>query len=140
MQYEPTADELLTAIAEVLDEQLLPALPDELKHTCRVAANLARIVEREQRFGPGAATRERAHLLALLDAGPDGGGTDERGGPGPVDRGADEDTIELSRRLVQRIAIDDDPQFQRRAWEALVAIARDDVTIAKPGHAAWEGP
>ena len=53
MQYEPTAHELLAAIAEVLDEQLLPALPDELKHTCRVAANLARIVEREQRLGAG---------------------------------------------------------------------------------------
>ena len=55
MQYEPSPEELLAAIAELLDDRLRPALPDELKHPCRVAANLARILEREQRKakGPG---------------------------------------------------------------------------------------
>jgi hypothetical protein len=121
MQYEPSPEELLAAIAELLDDRLLPALPDELKHPCRVAANLARILEREQRLGPDAAARERERLHALL------------GAP------AAHDTVDLSRRLAERVRVDDDPEFQRRAWEALAAIARDDLAIAKPGHSDWEG-
>ena len=50
------------------------------------------------------------------------------------------DTVELSRQLVQRIKTDDDPDFQRSAWDALVAICREDLAIAKPGHDAWGGP
>jgi hypothetical protein len=129
MQHEPSPEELLAAIAELLDDQLLPALPDDLKHRCRVAANLARILEREQRLGPGAAARERARLAVLLDV----------PAAGVIDAGAG-DAVDLSRRLAERIRVDDDPGFQRRAWEALVAIARDDLAIAKPGHSDWEGP
>lgn len=127
MQYEPSPEELLAAIAELLDDQLLPALPDDLKHRCRVAANLARILEREQRLGPGAAARERERLAVLLDV-------------SAADHADDGDPVDLSRRLAERVRVDDDPAFQRRAWEALVAIARDDLAIAKPGHSGWEGP
>lgn len=122
MQYEPSAAELLAAMAELLEDELLPALPDASKHTCRVAANLARILEREQRLGPGAAERERSRLRDLLD-----------------EPGSDGDAADLSRRLAGRIGAGDDPAFERRAWDALVAIARDDLAIAKPGHDAWEG-
>jgi hypothetical protein len=125
MQFEPSAQELLAAIAELLEDELLPALPDELKHKCRVAANLVRILEREEQLGPGAAAREREALRALLgETGDSGGGSD---------------IAELSRRLAGRIGSDDDPAFQRRTWDALVAIARADLAIAKPGHDAWEG-
>jgi hypothetical protein len=119
MQYEPSAAELLAAIAELLDDELMPALPDALKHKCRVAGNLARILEREQRLGPDSSGRERERLRALV--------------------GDSGDARELSRRLAERIKTDDDPAFQQRAWDALVAIARDDLAIAKPGHDAWEG-
>jgi hypothetical protein len=119
MQYEPSAEDLLAAMAELVEDELLPALPDALKHKCRVAANLARIIERQERLGPDAAARESERLRALLG---------EEGGSGT-----------LSARLAQRIREDDDPEFQRQAWEALVAIARDDLAIAKPGHDAWEG-
>jgi Domain of unknown function (DUF6285) len=122
MQYEPSAEDLLAAIAELLEDELLPALPDALKHRCRVAANLARILEREERLGPDAAARERERLRALL-------GEDE-GGEGDVD---------LEAALARRIRADDAPDFQRRAWDALVATARDDLAIAKPGHDGWEG-
>jgi hypothetical protein len=130
MQYEPSVEELLAAIAELLDDELLPALPDGLKHKCRVAANLARILERQERLGPGAAARERERLRAALG---------EAGEAGGSDAGAAGDAVELSRRLAQRIGADDDPAFQLQAWDALVAIARDDLAIAKPGHDAWEG-
>jgi hypothetical protein len=88
-----------------------------------VGANLGRILERQERLGPDAAARERKRLRALLGEA----------------SGAADDIVELSRRLTQRIRADDDPEFQWQAWEALVAIARDDLAIAKPGHDAWEG-
>lgn len=134
MQYQPSADELLAAIAELLEDELLPALPDALKHKCRVAANLARILEREERLGPGAAASERERLRALLGDAGDASDADDAS-----DSGGASDTVELSRRLAGRIRVDDDPDLQRRAWDALVAIARDDLAIAKPGHDAWEG-
>jgi hypothetical protein len=125
MQYEPSAAELLAAIAELLDDELLDAMPDALKHKTRVAGNLARILERQEALGPAAAARERERLAALVG---NGSGTDTV------------DTVELARRLAQRVRTDDDPAFARRAWDALVAICRDDLAIAKPGHDAWEGP
>ncbi|HEY8524946.1 MAG TPA: DUF6285 domain-containing protein [Acidimicrobiales bacterium] len=127
MQYEPSAEELLASVAELLEDELLPALPDALKHKCRVAASLARILEREQRLGPEAAARERERLRALV-------GDGDAGGAGHGD-----DAVALSRRLAARIREDDDPGFRQRAWDALVAIARDDLAIAKPGHDTWEG-
>lgn len=122
MQYQPSAGELLTEIAALLEDELLAAVPDALKHKCRVAANLARILERQEALGRAAAAQERERLVALV--GRDGG----------------EDTIELSRQLARRIRSDDDPEFERSAWGALVAICREDLAIAKPGHDAWEGP
>ncbi|MEC3956088.1 hypothetical protein VMT65_23835 [Nocardia sp. CDC153] len=47
MQYRPTAPELLTALADLLERTLLPALPPELRHQARVGAHLARMLERE---------------------------------------------------------------------------------------------
>ena len=120
MQYQPSAEDLLAAIAELLDDKLLPALPDALRHECRVAANLARILERQERLGPDAAARE------------------PRAAAGAARR-EDKGAVALAARLTSRIRADDDPEFQRQAWDALVAIARDDLAIAKPEHDAWEG-
>lgn len=119
MQYVPTAEALLTAIADLLENELLPVLPEELKHKCRVAANLTRILEREERLGDEAAAREHDRLVAVL--------------------GSDGDVATLSAELAQRVRTDDDPVFQKRSWECLVAITRDDLAIAKPGHDSWEG-
>ncbi|MFE3188153.1 hypothetical protein ACFXHA_04035 [Nocardia sp. NPDC059240] len=47
MQYRPTAPELLTALADLLETTLLPALPPDLRHQARVGAHLARMLERE---------------------------------------------------------------------------------------------
>ncbi|GAB0104990.1 hypothetical protein JMUB6875_39680 [Nocardia sp. JMUB6875] len=51
MQYRPTAPELLTALAELLESTLMPALPPELRHQARVGAHLARMLERELTLG-----------------------------------------------------------------------------------------
>ena len=51
-QFVPDAADLLAAIAKVLDD-VLPNVPAHQQHEVRVAANLARLVEREVRQGPG---------------------------------------------------------------------------------------
>ncbi|MCM6776673.1 DUF6285 domain-containing protein [Nocardia sp. CDC159] len=65
MQYRPTATEILDSVAELLDNTLLPALPEELRHRARVAANLTRIVRRELELGPAAQRREDELLSAV---------------------------------------------------------------------------
>src|SRR5262245_38249611 len=100
MQYEPSAAELLAAIAELLEDEVQGAVPATLTHKTRVAANLARILERQEALGPAAAARERERLAALA---------------GPAGRDAGDDTVELARQVAQRIRTDDDPGFERRA-------------------------
>ena len=119
MQYRPTASELLATIADLLETELLPALPESLQHKARVAANLARILEREERLAPDARQRERDRLGALL--------------------GHDGEAAELSAELAARLRAGSDPGFERAAWAVLVAVAHDDLAIAKPGHDRWEG-
>ena len=122
MQYRPTAGELLATIADLIENELLSALPAAHQHKARVAANLARILEREERLAPGAARDERERLGTLL--------------------GHDGEVADLSAELVARLRAGEGAQdagFERAAWEALVAVARDDLAIAKPGHDRWEG-
>ncbi|MCU1643962.1 MAG: Uncharacterized protein JWN03_4237 [Nocardia sp.] len=68
MQNRPSAAELLEALAELLEDTLLPALPPGLHHRARVGANLARILSREIDLGPEADRSE----IELLAAVPDG--------------------------------------------------------------------
>ena len=49
-QFLPAAPDLLAAIAKVLDD-VLPDVPDHRQHEVRVAANLARVVQREVSHG-----------------------------------------------------------------------------------------
>ncbi|WP_054813165.1 hypothetical protein [Nocardia arizonensis] len=46
-QNRPSAPELLTALAELLEQTLLPQLPEGARHSARVGANIARILRRE---------------------------------------------------------------------------------------------
>ena len=67
MQYRPTAGELLTDVASLLESEVIDAVSGPLQHQVRVAANLIRIVEREIRLGPAAAQDERHRLSLLLN-------------------------------------------------------------------------
>ena len=67
MQYRPTAGELLTDVAALLESEVLDAVSGPLQHRVRVAANLVRVVEREIRLGPPAADDERHRLSLLLN-------------------------------------------------------------------------
>ena len=119
MQYRPTAAELLSTIGDLMADEVLADVSEHLKHRVRVAENLARILEREARLGSAADQAERQRLEALLGHG------------GELEA--------LRGELVDRLRHSDDPEFDRAAWDALVAVARADLAIAKPGHDVWEG-
>lgn len=119
MKYRPSDAEVLDAIASLLEEEVMAAVGPELQHKVRVAANLARILQRQERLEPAAAERERASLAALL------------GKDGPLR----ELRVELNSRLRDR----DSDLDEAAAWQVLVATARDDLAAAKPGYDAWEG-
>jgi hypothetical protein len=121
MQFRPDATELLADIASLLEDKVIDAVSGPLQHQVRVAANLARIVEREVRLAAEAAAGERARLGAFV--------------------ADDGDLVAMRRRLCDRLvgpeAIDD---AERRAiYDALVATVRADVAISKPGYDAWDG-
>jgi Domain of unknown function (DUF6285) len=118
MQFVPTAAELAAAVADLLEGQVLGAVPGHLQHPVRVAGHLARLLEREARLGPATAARERDLLGGLL--------------------GSDGDVVALNAALAERIRTSDD-DFAAAAWSALVEITRADLAIAKPGHDGWEG-
>jgi hypothetical protein len=119
MQYVPTAANFLATMADLLDNELLPALPSSLQHKARVAANVCRILERQDELEPAAMQRELELLAGVL--------------------GHAGDRVALSSELATRLRASSDPELDRRAWEAIVAIVRDDLAIAKPGHDGWEG-
>jgi hypothetical protein len=119
MQYRPTAEELLGTIADLLGQEVLDVVPGHLTHRVRVAENLSRILQREVALGAAADQREVERLEALL------------GRQAPLE--------ELRSELTTRLRTSDDPAFDQAALEALVAITREDLAIAKPGHDGWEG-
>lgn len=120
MHLPPSADQLLDIVAEVLEEQVMAAVPPALQHQVRVAANLSRIVQREFLLGPEAEKAETEALSALV------------GSTGTVP--------ELRAEAVERIrSADTGDDFERAAWDAAVAICRRELAIVKPGHDSWEG-
>lgn len=66
MQDRPTAVELLEAIREFLEQDVMPAVEGRVQFHSRVAINALGMLERELRLGPGLDAGERARLGALL--------------------------------------------------------------------------
>jgi hypothetical protein len=66
VQDRPTADELLEALAEFLDAEVVPAFEGRKRFHAIVAANVARITAREFRLGPAQREAELAELGDLL--------------------------------------------------------------------------
>lgn len=120
MQFLPAAPELLGAIATLLEDKVLGAVPPELQHQVRVAAHLSRLLEREARLGPDAWGRERELIADLLGVDPD-------------------DVADPAAALEERLRAGADPDFEARAWDVLVDVTRADLAICKPGHDSWEG-
>lgn len=118
MSLYPTAAELLDAMAELLEEDVLATVPPELKHRVRVAASVARILQRDATFGLNVERSAQRVLTRLLD-----------------EEGAADD---LRRRMAERVLSSDDPGYERVAWEAAVELTKGELSIVKPGHDAWE--
>jgi hypothetical protein len=121
MQDRPTASELLSTIADLLEKQVLGATQGALRHSVRVAGNLCRILEREAEMGTALDRREVELLAEVL-------------GEAPADR----DALTLSRTLTERLDASGDRALERRAHAALVEIVRGKLSIAKPGHDAYD--
>ncbi len=119
MKYRPDDAELLDAVASLLEDEVLPAVGPGLQHKVRVAANLARILQRQQAVEPAALERERRALATLLYE--------------------DGDLGDLRAELDRRLRAEDGELRDEEVWEVLVATARDDLAAAKPGYDGWEG-
>ncbi len=61
----PNANELLEAVREWIDRELIPGTEGRLRFHARVAANVLGIVEREIELGPGQAAAHEARLARL---------------------------------------------------------------------------
>ena len=66
MQDRPTAVELLEAIREFLEQDVMPAVEGRVQFHSRVAINALGMLERELRLGPELDDAERDRLGALL--------------------------------------------------------------------------
>lgn len=120
MQDRPTARELLEAMADLLEGDVLQATQGGLRHQVRVAGNLCRILERELALGPELDRRELELLEVVLGESADG-----------------RDARALTALLVERLN-QSDPELEKRAWPALVEIVRGKLAIAKPGHSDYD--
>ena len=119
MHDRPDAAELLATIAETLEAEVLPVTEGLPQHQVRVAVSLCRILEREVLFGPEVEAREVERLQRLL-------------------RSEADELLALNSALDARLAFGVEEAFARAAWRELVAITRDKLRIAKPGHDRYD--
>jgi hypothetical protein len=114
MQDRPTAVELLEAIREFLEQDVMPAVEGRVQFHSRVAINALGMLERELRLGPGLDAAERARLGALL--------------------GHDADVATLNAELAARIR---DGSLDDRHGEVAAAVresVRAKLLVANPGY------
>jgi hypothetical protein len=115
MQDRPTAIELLEAIREFLEHDVMPSVEGRVHFHSRVAINALGILERELRLGPELDAAERARLAALL--------------------GHDADLPTLTAELARRIR---DGSLDDRRDEVVAAVReslRAKLQIANPDYA-----
>ncbi len=114
-QDRPTANELVTAVREFLERDVMPATEGRVQFHTRVAINVLNIVARELELGAGFAENERERAAVLL------------GHEGTVD--------DLERELATAIrsgALTEGPDHEVRAH--VRETVREKLLIANPGY------
>lgn len=117
MYDQPTAAELIDAVAGFLRDEVSPKLDGRLAFHARVAVNVLATVKRQLELGPAALEGEAARLKALL--------------------GAEGSLADLESALCDRIAtgaIDpNDPALIEHLW----ATTLDTLAVDQPGYATY---
>jgi hypothetical protein len=114
MQDRPTAAELVGAVREFLERDVMRATEGRVQFHARVATNALGMVERELRDGPALSEAERARAAALL--------------------GHDAEPVTLERELAARIR---DGSLDNRLDDVRAhvrATVREKLVIANPGY------
>ena len=122
MQDKPSAEELLEALAQFLDAEVVPAFEGRRRFHAIVAANVARIVAREIRLGPAQTKQEYADLCDLLGKSP----TD----PAPTAATLAQLNAELSDCINQGNA--DEGDYRRRVVDFLRSVVAAKLAIDNP--------
>jgi hypothetical protein len=113
-QDRPTAAELVQAVREFLEHDVMAATEGRVQFHTRVAVNALGMIERELTDGPAFAAAERARAVALL--------------------GHDGEPADLERELAARIrdgSLDDRIDAVRAHVRATV---REKLLVANPGY------
>jgi hypothetical protein len=117
-QDRPTAAELIQAVREFLESDVMAATEGRVQFHTRVAVNALGMIERELTDGPAFAGAEHARAIALL--------------------GHDADPVTLERELARAIrvgALDDRLDEVR---EHVRATVREKLLVANPGYLSAE--
>ena len=133
MQDRPDARELLEAVREFLEQQVVPALEGTRQFHARVAANVVAIVARELEGGEAQLRDEWRRLVSLLDAPP---------AELPADGMALSTAVRtLNTELASRIRAGDAEHepWRSRVLAHLRAMADDRLAIANPRYRASSG-
>ena len=112
-QDRPTAQELVIAVREFLERDVMAATDGRVQFHTRVSVNLLNMVARELGLGAGLAAEERERAAGLL--------------------GHDGNAEDLERELADAIrsgAIGDDPDVRAHVR----ATVREKLLVANPGY------
>jgi hypothetical protein len=114
---QPTAAELIEAVAGFLREEVQPQLSGRLAFHARVAVNVLELVKRQLALGPAAEAGEGARLAALL--------------------GADGPLGDLEAALCERIAAGAVAPSDAKLIEHLWATTLDTLAVDQPNYATY---
>jgi len=118
MHEQPSAPELIQAVADFLRDDALPKLDGLTAFHARVAVNVLEIVKRELEMGPRADAAELAGLRALL------------GRDGSLDA--------LNQDLCARIAANEMSLESPGLLQHLLRVALGKLSVDQPGYSTYQ--
>jgi uncharacterized protein DUF6285 len=118
MREQPSAPELIQAVADFLRSDALPQLDGLTAFHARVAVNVLETVKRELEMGPRADAAELAGLRALL--------------------GRDGSLDSLNRDLCARIAGNEMSLESPGLLQHLMRVAQDKLSVDQPGYSTYQ--